>query len=112
MSSKVSRGVDSEEYEATESNDSFECHPAPLRLPEPDQSESNGIDTRPEPLDAVAVELVDPDETMELFDPNDWSASREGIDSVDMFDLKESIEYRETINMELLGVTKIKPSCL
>lgn len=102
MSSKVSRGVDSEEYEATESNDSFECHPAPLRLPEPDQSESDEIDTRPEPLDAVAVELVDPAETMELFDPNDWSDSREGIDSVDLFELKESIESSEPVNLDLL----------
>jgi len=80
--------------------------PPSLRLPEPDQSESDEIEARLEPDDAVAaelfdpyelIELLDPSELIELFDPNEPTDMLEECDSdelIELVDVTESSEPR------------------
>ena len=80
LSSKCTR-ADPEGGGGTVLSASSGIKPTLMRLPEPDQSESDEIEPRLEPDDVVVVELFDPNELTELFDPNEPGGRWETVDT-------------------------------
>ncbi|WCM54631.1 hypothetical protein OH720_15320 [Pseudomonas sp. WJP1] len=88
-------------YDGTELKDSFDPHSLSWRLPDPDQSESVGADPRLDLENVVAVELADPNELIELFEPNDRTLKAEDVDSIELVEWLDAIDSSEPVIPDL-----------